>query len=195
MPYKNYKKRLEYNKLWKRNNIPRKRNMKKQSVGMKEKICTKCGKLKSIDNFRKDLRKYKNPYFNTTRTKTFCIECENKRNKEYRETPKAIYLSLKRNIKNKGKVKISLSEFLDWYENVDKRCFYCGISEKDWAKCDDSLTKITKRLTIDKKNPKGLYEKDNMVFACFRCNIIKSDFFTPSEMKELAQQYVKPKRN
>ena len=159
MPLKDYKKRLEYNKAWKRKNVPRKTNKRWG---------------KNIHTSEESRELYR---------------C---RWKKYSDSPKGIHSALKR---NPGKVVVvSQSDFLDWYEKTEKKCFYCGISQKEWAKCNDSLVKRTKKLTIDRKNPKGAYTKDNIVFACYRCNLIKSDFFTPEEMKGLAKKYVKPKR-
>ena len=160
MPYKDYKKRLQCNKEWKRENVPRKTNKR-------------WGKnIHTSENSRKLRRD---------------------RWKRYSGSPKGIYASLKSNPKKS--VGITQKDFIDWYNITEKKCFYCGINEEDWGICGDSLTKRTKRLTIDRLKPKESYNKNNIVFSCFRCNLIKSDFFTPKEMKELAKKYVKTKWN
>ena len=160
MPYKDYKKKLEHNKEWKRKNVPRKTNKR---WGRNRHTCEESREL------------YRNRW------------------KRYSSSPKGIYAALKRNPKKN--VDITQKDFINWYNKTEKKCFYCGISAEDWSTCNDSLTKRTKRLTIDRLSPKESYNKSNIVFSCFRCNLIKSDFFTPEEMRKLAKDYVRPKRN
>ena len=103
--------------------------------------------------------------------------------KKYASSPKGIYRNLiKRGIK---KVLISQSDFIDWYNNQRKLCFYCNIPELLVVKF--AKGKMRSRLTIDRLDPKGTYQKDNIVLACGICNTVKSDIFTKDEMKEIAK--------
>lgn len=54
------------------------------------------------------------------------------------------------------------------------RCGYCGVSEADSGG----------ELTVDHHRPvsaKGGDEDENLVYACVRCNLYKSDFFPTAE--------------
>ncbi len=92
------------------------------------------------------------------------------------------------------------NDFKDWYDqNVkDKSCFYCGLTEKESQRIIHEGLLTSRRfpingkfsrgvnrgywLEIDRKNPNGLYSRDNCVPSCYFCNNDKSDVFT-------AQQY------
>lgn len=88
---------------------------------------------------------------------------------------------------NKFKLKITREEFLNWYNKQKKICVYCNLKEENWLKTKDSLTKLYKRLQIDRKdNTKG-YSLNNIVLACPRCNITKSDFFSYKQMRKVGE--------
>jgi hypothetical protein len=95
-----------------------------------------------------------------------------------------------------------LEDFLDWYEeNVqDKKCGYCQLSERD---CQSIIHKglltslrfpIYKNtsqgvnrgywLEIDRKNPIGLYSRENCIPSCYFCNNDKSDVFNEVQYRE-----------
>jgi hypothetical protein len=94
------------------------------------------------------------------------------------------------------------ADFKKWYEeNVkDNKCYYCGLSERESQRIihDGLLTSkrfplkgITSRgvnrgywLEIDRKNPNGLYSRENCVPSCYFCNNDKSDVFTDEQYKE-----------
>ncbi len=102
------------------------------------------------------------------------------------------YYNLK--AKNREKFQISIEDFYSWYDHEPKECFYCGIPS-DLLKNVKQYThkKSNNLFTIDRKEPNGNYEIENMVLACPLCNLIKSNLFTASEMWEIAQRYIKPK--
>jgi hypothetical protein len=59
-------------------------------------------------------------------------------------------------------------------QRYNYRCGYCGVTEVDTGG----------ELTVDHYHPLsagGNDSDDNLVYACFRCNIRKSDFFPNSE--------------
>ena len=79
----------------------------------------------------------------------------------------------------------SQEEFVPWYEKQPESCVYCGINVKDLKTTYDVYNKNLTRLTIDCIDNEKDYTLDNMVLACGRCNIIKSDFFNHAEMLEI----------
>lgn len=88
------------------------------------------------------------------------------------------YASLKHRCK--GKVEVMPREvFLAWFKSQKLECTYCGIQ-------------LTKMSQIDRMNPKLGYIEGNITLACLRCNMIKNNFFTPEQMKEIAEKYIKP---
>ena len=98
--------------------------------------------------------------------------------KKYNASPKGIYRHLIK--RGKNKVLISQQDFIDWYNSQRKYCSYCGIPESLVSKF--AKGKLKARLTIDRIEPKGLYEKKNIILACGTCNFIKSDVLTMGEM-------------
>jgi hypothetical protein len=119
------------------------------------------------------------------------IDNRRKRDKRFSISPKGIYKTLKRNAKMRDLDCLSQEEFLDWYKNQKKVCFYCSIPQEMLFKLLSYYTpkngcKIT-RLTIDRcDNNKG-YDISNMVLACDICNSIKSNFLTVTDMKEIGK--------
>jgi len=90
--------------------------------------------------------------------------------------------------------KFKKEDFLGWYDKQKKECFYCGIPENELSNNKKFLLTATDgKLTFDKKNPEGEYTLDNMVLSCMRCNLIKSNFFSVDEMKQLSKQFITPK--
>lgn len=112
-----------------------------------------------------------------------------KQDRTYNLTPKGIYKKLKQSSRGELVV-ISQEDFVEWYQAQPKKCFYCGIEEKDLPILTDSINSRSKRLSIDKIDSSRKYEKDNLVLCCLRCNLIKGDFFTQSEMVEIGQKYI-----
>jgi len=172
-----------------------------------KKICPKCKVNKPLSEFglrknghSKDGREY-------TCKKCIATYAKERRHanwdktqltqKRYFNSPKGIYKILKRKILYYGKKSFNLDqdEFIEWYTNTPKICHYCDIPIEIWNKLDRPHSKRYKRLTIDRLNSKVGYQLDNIVLACFTCNIIKSDLLTPEEMREISQKYIKPKWN
>jgi len=178
-----------------------------------KKKCSKCKKEKLLDDFFKTSRIFKNPRINKDGKSTVCKKCVyerialnklknpekyrelarnwTKENPERRKTirqkysssPKGIYTNLIK--RGRDKVFIFQKDFIEWYSRQEKKCFYCDVPEnlvKKFAK-----GKLRSRLTIDRINPKGNYESDNMVLACGICNLVKSDVFTKDEMLKIGK--------
>ncbi len=178
-----------------------------------KKKCSKCKKKKSLDEFLGASRIFKNPRVNTDRKSTVCKKCVyerivlnrlrnpekyrelgrnwTKRNPERRKiirqkyfsSPKGIYRNLIK--RGRDKVLIFQQDFIVWYLNQKKNCFYCDIPEISVIKF--AKGKMRSRLTIDRVEPKGNYEFKNIVLACGICNFIKSDILTKEEMLKVGK--------
>ena len=112
--------------------------------------------------------------------------------KKYRSTPKGAYFNLLGRCQRHNFKICGLKEFMAWYMNAERICYYCGIPE-DKLKYLPISKLFKKRFTIDKKDPTKGYFPSNMALSCNLCNMIKSNYFTPDEMKALAKDYVTPK--
>ncbi|MCW3788524.1 hypothetical protein [Plebeiibacterium sediminum] len=84
-------------------------------------------------------------------------------------------------------------EFKDWYENTDKKCYYCEITEDDLAKLWQNHPDLTKRnrgrkLEIERLEPNLPYSvTTNLVFSCYWCNNAKTDTFTQDEFLKVGK--------
>lgn len=107
------------------------------------------------------------------------------------------------NKKYSKKVKIDFKDFMSfnkWYNDKEKICFYCGLSEEFSQKIihngllksnrfplNGKITRGVNRgywLEIDRKNPKGNYSFENCELCCYFCNNDKSDVFGEIQYKE-----------
>jgi len=177
------------------------------------KVCSKCLKGKSLDNFFNTGRVFANPRVNKDRKMTVCKDCTYKRTREnvianrersrgyqrnwiarnpekvkekmqlYIKSPKGIYRSLVK--RGLENISISQQEFIDWYLKQTRECVYCGIPEELCKKF--AKGKMRGRLTIDRIKPKGKYEIGNIVLACGICNFVKLDIFNSEEMSVIGQ--------
>ena len=87
-----------------------------------------------------------------------------------------LYRAKKRNLECMTK-----EEFIDWYNNQKRECHYCKRSEEEACKQTVNGRKFG-RLSIDRKDNTRGYILNNIVLACFRCNGIKSAYYTEQEM-------------
>ncbi len=109
--------------------------------------------------------------------------------------------------KNKDIIKVIKSLFLNHFEerlpydyfskefykedNYNRKCEYCGITEKNIKLLIDEEKINTKRLysrgnhmEVDRKESSGEYNKDNIALCCYWCNNAKTDEFTCEEFKD-----------
>ena len=136
-----------------------------------------------------------------------CRVCSRKLNEEYRKanvaklrehqkkyyrSPKGIYKRLKYSPRS-WKVIMTQKTFVEWYKSQLKICFYCGLREEELRSVSDKYNDKTNRLTIDRIDSTKHYELGNLVLCCLRCNHIKGDFFTQSEMVVIGSTFIKPK--
>lgn len=97
----------------------------------------------------------------------------------------------------------SLEDFVDWYNEQEKRCHYCQLTEQDSQMLVINGTVKSKRfpqngvngkgtsrgmwLEIDRYDPNGMYSRTNCVLACYFCNNDKSDVFHGDAYKEFVK--------
>ena len=155
---------------------------------MREKECTRCGKVKPLSEFHKHRLSPDGHAYQ-------CKECNKTRARAWTKTPSGIYSTICGQAKfyNKGEVELSREEFVEWYENEPKMCHYCGISEADLHKFGDTFNNQNRRLEIDRKDNNISYNEGNIVLACKRCNATKNNFFTYEDMLIIGRNHVAPK--
>ena len=87
-------------------------------------------------------------------------------------------------------------EFLNWYNNQEKKCCYCGVEEADLKKYFHSKNtqyedarQRGKFLEVERviTAPENKYSKDNCRLACYICNNAKSDFLSAHDFKPIAE--------
>lgn len=120
------------------------------------------------------------------------IEIEEKRLKSTYSNKKQ---SLKKHPPVRGEY-WSYEEFKEWYlkqYSKEPICYYCGIPERYIKKIywDIKGTKrppTRTRLELDRLDPFGNYNAQNVVLACFNCNNSKSDIFSDEEFKAIGHE-------
>lgn len=103
-----------------------------------------------------------------------CKACEKKRQSK-RKKRQNFWQKKAGNLNNRHKNKIDVDFVKSLWDKQEGRCYYCEMP----LDFDNP-----RRVTIDHVVP-GRHEKENLVFACRRCNRIKSDA-TPEELKIIA---------
>jgi hypothetical protein len=100
------------------------------------------------------------------------------------------YSSLKSR-SNKKRLKWKREDFISWYINKPKKCYYCRCTEeniKKFREITESKRYVTrgKSFEIERLKDDG-YSENNCVLACYWCNNAKSDVFTPEEFKPIGR--------
>lgn len=70
-------------------------------------------------------------------------------------------------------------------ERYNYRCGYCDVSEVDAGG----------ELTVDHYRPLSADSDDNLVYACFRCNLFKGDFWSGVQDQEQGHRVLHPQRD
>ncbi len=101
---------------------------------------------------------------------------------------------------------VDYNDFESWYNLfvADKCCKYCGLKERDCQELIHNgvltslrfpIYNVTSRgvnrgywLEIDKKDPKGIYSRENCNPSCYFCNNDKSDAFSDEEYQEIMEK-------
>ena len=88
-----------------------------------------------------------------------------------------------------GNINWDRKDFILWYVNTTKKCYYCECTEKQLTKFHE-ITKSKRyktrgnSLEIERLKDES-YSKNNCVFACYWCNNAKSDVFSPKKFKSI----------
>lgn len=179
--------------------------MNKQMKSLEMKECTYCHQKfpKNTDYFFRSYHSQRKGFYLESR----CKPCSRKLSREYRkahaekfrerqrawtQTPKGAYKSLKNSTRG-HLVKISQEKFVEWYKSQPRKCCYCGLEEKRLQLVSDKYNNKTYRLSVDRIDSSKDYEEENLVLCCLRCNHIKGDFFTQSEMVEIGKTFISQK--
>jgi 5-methylcytosine-specific restriction endonuclease McrA len=131
-------------------------------------------------------------FISTSNIQKFCSLCRQLGNKKQRKihrlTPDVIFSILKQNaIQRNIKFDLDKGNFINWYNNQEKACHYCGRTLENIISDIKETSRYKSRLSIDRKdNDKG-YELNNIVLACYRCNTIKGEYFTEQEMLKIGK--------
>ena len=108
---------------------------------------------------------------------------------------------------------LDFDDFSNWYNTTvqDRSCNYCGLSERESQKIIHYGLLTSKRfplegntsqgvnrgywLEIDKKNPAGIYSRENCVPCCYFCNNDKSDVFNEEQYRKFKENRIDFLRN
>ncbi|MEV4887514.1 hypothetical protein MRBLMN1_006105 [Chitinophaga ginsengisegetis] len=89
---------------------------------------------------------------------------------------------------------LSIEKFAEIYNNTEKKCHYCNITEDEIELLKDDKKIKTKRfitrgktLEVDRINPFQPYEEGNLVLCCYWCNNAKTDEFSEEEFKKIGK--------
>jgi len=118
------------------------------------------------------------------------------RRRAFGKTAKIIHWRLKNNaIKRRIPFKIPLKAFEEWYDKQEKVCVYCGINEESLNILEVLWTGKNKnhRMSIDRIDNELSYEINNIVLACFTCNLIKGRHLNFEQMKFIGTNFLKPR--
>ncbi len=105
-------------------------------------------------------------------------------------------------------------DFLNWYNEQKKECFYCGLKEQEMQEIVMKGILKSNRfpqngiigrgqsrgvwLEVDRLKPKENYSRANCVLCCYFCNNDKSDVFEGNEYKKFMEnrvEYLRQKIN
>lgn len=105
-------------------------------------------------------------------------------------------------------------DFLNWYNEQKKECFYCGLKEQEMQEIVMKGILKSNRfpqngiigrgqsrgvwLEVDRLKPKENYSRANCVLCCYFCNNDKSDVFEGNEYKKFIEnrvEYLRQKIN
>lgn len=82
---------------------------------------------------------------------------------------------------------LTKESFYTWWRSQTLQCTYCEITN------EDSHTLFDKRLTVDRKDNLVGYLESNLCLACFRCNTLKRNWLTYSEMLWVGRSVLRQK--
>tara|TARA_R100000482_G_scaffold107821_3_gene50154 strand:- start:435 stop:965 length:531 start_codon:yes stop_codon:yes gene_type:complete len=143
------------------------------------KSCNSCGLTKPQKDFPINY-KYKKGS-NRSKRESICKTCRNKaKNKFFSKSPENYLKNLFNHLKNKRGKKQGLNINITHEELVDiyhKQKGLCAISGVIMTHIKDGTIKgfkgHSKNISLDRINPSGDYDKNNIQLVCFRVNLMK----------------------
>jgi len=120
---------------------------------METKKCSKCGLAKGANEF------YKKKWYRDIKYHSICRKCTNLYRRNWQQTPKGKYASIKGSAKER-KIEwgLTFEQFITFWQ---KPCYYCG--------------DILKTIGLDRVDSAKGYFIDNVVSCCAMCNRMKRD--------------------
>jgi 5-methylcytosine-specific restriction endonuclease McrA len=120
------------------------------------------------------------------RYKNKVLEAFNENNEGLKKEFKKIY-------RQRFGERLKEAQFVEFFRSAD-HCYYCKITLAQLKELSERKLIKTKRkyikgksLEIDKKDPNGFYEIENMVLCCYWCNNAKTDEYTAEEFLEVSR--------
>ena len=156
---------------------------KKKKVDPKYKKAKQKSAKKYYENNKEKCKESRKIYFEANKDKY------RKYRREWRYNNPAGILEVIRTGAKRRNVKFNITnnEFAEWYINQDKKCFYCNRTFDEIKSEDDNLNNKINRLTVDRVDNNIGYLISNIVLACYRCNLIKGNYFTKNEMLKIGK--------
>ena len=108
--------------------------------------------------------------------------------REYCMTPYGIYSHLKYTSKRRHiALLFTKEEFKEWYLKQEQKCYYCKRTLIEINNDIRERQNVKFRLSLDRIDSKKEYSLDNIVLSCYRCNHVKSEYFTVEEMLKIGK--------
>jgi hypothetical protein len=108
--------------------------------------------------------------------------------RNYCSTPAGIFAHLKQCVKRRHfKILFTKLEFEKWYLHQEQICYYCERNLFQILNDERERRNAKLRLSIERLDSKKDYFLDNIVLACYRCNHVKSEYFTAEEMLRIGK--------
>ena len=103
---------------------------------------------------------------------------------------------LKKSAKKRGlKAPLSNNEYREWFKSQKQVCGYCFSDVNTINKYlkKKGIQRSFRRLAVDRKDSHKGYLLDNIILACYLCNISKQSIFSHTDFVEIARKYIIPK--
>jgi len=160
-------------------------NKNKSDIDGLQTICRACKKeynKKYHEENKEHRKKYYKEYKIKNKEKTKEYKIKNKeKGRIWSYLPQSVFNIILNRAKKRNLECMTKEEFISWYKKQNRECHYCKRSEEEACKEIVNGRKFG-RLSIDRKDNTRGYILNNIVLACFRCNGIKSAYYTEQEM-------------
>jgi hypothetical protein len=136
------------------------------------KKCSKCGEIKSLDQFHNDKNRLDGLY-------VYCKPCKNQENRQYKANPSNVWKFYK--IHNQDGSYFTITDYNRAFQIQGGRCKGCGKHQSE----------LNKKLFVDHNHDTGIFRG----LLCHSCNIKVDKYSTPEILRNLATylEYNTPK--